>query len=119
MQKKEVTSCELTTKSLKAVTDERVSGGTDSRFSKGLNYEKAAAEAINNVTQDLAPKKIEQRLKPDLERDTLDCKTKTRDEGQSNSQEHLKHLENGDWETLRYYEDMGEDHENTSICINV
>ena len=80
MQNKEMTSGELTTKSLKAVTEERVSGGTESRSSQGINYEKAAAEAINNLTQDLAPKKIEQRLKQDLERDTLDCKTKTRDE---------------------------------------
>ena len=57
MQNKEVTSGELTTKSLKAVTEERVSGGTESRSSRGINYEKAAAEAINNVTQDLPQKK--------------------------------------------------------------
>ena len=107
-----MTSGELTTKSLKAVAEERVSGGTESRSSQGINYEKAAAEAFINLTQVLAPKKIEQRLKQDLERDTLDCKTKTRDEGQSNSQEQLIRLENGDWETLRYCEDWGEDHVN-------
>ena len=107
-----MTSGELTTKSLKAVTEVIVCGGTESRSSQGINYEKAAAEATNNVTQDLAPKKDEQRLKLDLERDSLDCKTKTRDEGQSDSQEQLKHLENDDWETLRYYEDWGEDHVN-------
>ena len=89
------------------------------RISQGINYEKAAAEAFNNVTQDLTPKKIEQRLKQDLEQDTLDCKTKTGDERQSNSQEQLKHLENGDWETLRYYEDWGEDHEYTSIYASM
>ena len=101
MQNKEVTSGDLTTKSLKAVTQERVSGGTESRGSQGINYEKAAGEAINNVTQDLAPKKIEQRLKQGLERDILGCKTKTR---------------LGNPPMLRR---LGEDHEYTSICINV
>ena len=107
-----MTSGNLTTKSLKAVTEERVSGGTESRSSKGINYEKAAAEAINNMTQNLAPIKIEQRLKQDLERYPLGCKTKTRNEGQSNSQEQLEHLESDDWETLGFYEDWGEDHFN-------
>ena len=35
------------------------------------NYEKAAAEAINRVRQDLATKEIEQRLKQEIERQKL------------------------------------------------
>ena len=34
-----------------------------------INYEKAAAEAINKVKQDLAAKEIEQRLKQEIEPD--------------------------------------------------
>ena len=36
-----------------------------------INYEKAAAEAINKVKQDLATKEIEQRLKQVIERHKL------------------------------------------------
>ena len=36
-----------------------------------INYEKAAAEAINKVKQDLATKEIEQRLKQEIERQKL------------------------------------------------
>ena len=36
----------------------------------GINYEKAAAEAINRVKQDLATKEIEKRLKQEMERQT-------------------------------------------------
>ena len=33
-----------------------------------INYEKAAAEAINKVEQDLATEEIEQRLRQEMER---------------------------------------------------
>ena len=36
-----------------------------------INYEKAAAEAINRVKQDLATKEIEQRLKHEIERQKM------------------------------------------------
>ena len=36
-----------------------------------INYEKAAAEAINKVKQDLATREIEQRLKQEIERQKL------------------------------------------------
>ena len=42
-----------------------------------IDYEKAAAEAINKVKQDLAAKEIEQRLKQEIQRqrmnETLSC----------------------------------------------
>ena len=36
-----------------------------------ISYERAAAEAINKVKQDLATKEIEQRLKQEIERQKL------------------------------------------------
>ena len=52
LQNKEMTSGELTTKSMKAMTE--------SRSSLGINYEKPAAVAINKVKLDLTIKEIEQ-----------------------------------------------------------
>ena len=43
----------------------------ETRISLDTNYEKAAAEAINKVKQDLATKKIEERLKQEIERQKL------------------------------------------------
>ena len=69
LQDKEATSGELATKTVKAVTEERErererdARGAESRSSLGISYEKAAAEAINKVKQDLATKEIEQMLK--------------------------------------------------------
>ena len=43
-----------------------------------INYEKAATEAINKVKQDLATKRIEQRLRQEIERQKLNetlCRT--------------------------------------------
>ena len=68
LQNMEVTSGELTTKSMKAMTQERDAGGAESRISLGINYEKAAAEVLNKVKQDLPTKEIEQGLKQELER---------------------------------------------------
>ena len=48
------------------------------RNSLEINYEKAAAEAINKIKQDLATKKIEQRHKQEIERQKLNetlCRT--------------------------------------------
>ena len=63
-----VTSGELTTKSMKAMTKKRDAGGAERRISLGINYEKAAAEVLNKVKQDLATKEIEQGLKQEIER---------------------------------------------------
>ena len=59
---------ELSTKTVKAVTQVRDAGGAETMSSLEINYEKAAAEAINRVKQDLAIKEIEQRLKQEIER---------------------------------------------------
>ena len=42
----------------------------DEKFTRD-NYEKAAAEAINKVKQDLATKEIEQRLKQEIEKQEM------------------------------------------------
>ena len=44
---------------------------TEAKKSLEINYEKAAAEAINKVKQELATKEIEQRLKQEIERQKL------------------------------------------------
>ena len=61
-------STELPTKTVKAVT--HVNGAIESAAgnSLGINYEKAATEAIAKVKQDLAAKEIEQRLKLEIEK---------------------------------------------------
>ena len=61
-------STELPTKTVKAVT--QVNSGLEARARNTLeiNYDKAAAEAINKVKQDLAAKEIEQRLKQEIDR---------------------------------------------------
>ena len=58
----------MPTKTVKAVT--HVNGAIESAAGNSLeiNYEKAATEAITKVKQDLAAKKIEQRLKLEIER---------------------------------------------------
>ena len=43
----------------------------ETRSSLEINYEKAFAEAINRVKQDLATKEIEQRLKQETERQKM------------------------------------------------
>ena len=43
-------------------------GGAETRSSLEINYEKAAAEAINKVKQGLATREIEQRLKHEKKR---------------------------------------------------
>ena len=63
----EAPSAELPTKTVKAVAQVKNAIEAETRNSLELNYEKAAAEAINNVKQDLAAKEIEQRLKQEIE----------------------------------------------------
>ena len=62
LQNKEATSGELSTKTVKAVTQVRDAEGSETRSSLERNYEKAAAEDINKLKQDLATKEIEQHL---------------------------------------------------------
>ena len=66
LQNKDVTSVELSTKSMKAVIEEKDAESNDKKFT-GKNDEKAAADAINKVEPDLATKEIEQRLKQEIE----------------------------------------------------
>ena len=67
----EASSAELPTKTVKAVTQVKNAIETEATNSLEINYEKAAAEAINKVKQDLATKEIEQRLKQEIERQKL------------------------------------------------
>ena len=63
MQSKEAASGELPTKTVKAVAQVNDAAGAETRSPLVINYEKAAADAINRSKQDLATKEIEQRLK--------------------------------------------------------
>ena len=67
----EAPSAELPTKTVKVVTQVKNVIDTEARNSLEINYEKAAADAINEVKQDLAAKEIEQRLKQEIERQKL------------------------------------------------
>ena len=68
----EAPSAELPTKTVKAVTQENPRAiEAMARSALEINYEKAAAEAINKVKQDLATKEIEQRLKQEIEKQKL------------------------------------------------
>ena len=58
--KSEAPSAELPTKTVKAVTQVKNAIEAEARNSQEINYETAAAEAINEVKRDLATKKIEQ-----------------------------------------------------------
>ena len=67
----EAPNAELPTKTAKAVTQVNNAMETMTRKSPEINVERAAAEAINKVKQDLATKKIEQRLKHEIEKQKL------------------------------------------------
>ena len=56
---------------MKAVTQVNSAIEATARNFLEINYDKAAAEAINKVKQDLAAKKIEQRLKQKIERQKM------------------------------------------------
>ena len=62
---------ELPTKTVKAVTQCNSAIEAKAKHDLEINYEKAAAEAINKVKQDLAAKEIEQRLKQEIERQKM------------------------------------------------
>ena len=67
----EVSSAELPTKTVKAVTQLNSAIEATARNALEINYEKAAAEAISKVKQDLAKKEIEQRSKQEIEKQKL------------------------------------------------
>ena len=67
----ETPSAELPTKTVKAVTQVNSAIEATARNALEINYEKAAADAINKVKQDLAAKEIEQRLKQEIERQKM------------------------------------------------
>ena len=62
---------ELSTKTVKAVTHKKDATRAKTRNSLEKNRERAVAEAINKVKQDLAIKEIEQRLKQEIEKQRL------------------------------------------------
>ena len=64
-------SAELPTKTVKAVTQCNSAVEATAKNDLAIDYEKAAAEAINKVKQDLAAKKIEQRLKQEIQRQRM------------------------------------------------
>ena len=68
LNNEEAASGELSTKTVKVVTQNKDATGAKKRNSIEINYERAAAEAINKVKQDLATKEIEQRLKQEIEK---------------------------------------------------
>ena len=71
LQRKETANGELPTKTVKAVAQVQDALRAETRSPLVINYEKAAAEAINRVKQDLATKEIEQRLKHEIERQKM------------------------------------------------
>ena len=88
LNNKEAASSELSTKTVKAVTQVKAATGTETRNSPEINYEKAAAEAINKVKQDLATKEIEQLLKQEIENRRFNeklCRTRPKPETGENS----------------------------------
>ena len=58
MQSKEAANGELPTKTVKAVARVKDAVGAETRSPQVISYEKAAAEAINRVKQDLATNEI-------------------------------------------------------------
>ena len=74
----EAASGEVPTKTVKAVTQVRSEMEAEVRNSPEINYEKAAAEAINKVKQNLSTKEIEQRLRQEIKKQKLNetlCRT--------------------------------------------
>ena len=71
LQRKEAANGEIPTKTVKAVAQVKNAVRAETRSPLVINYEKAAAEAINRVKQDLATKEIEQRLKHEIERQKM------------------------------------------------
>ena len=84
----EAPSTELPTKTVKNVTQVNSTIKATARNTLEINYEKAVAEAINKVKQDLVAKEIEQRLKQEIDRqkfnEALAC-SKSTPEGEAGS----------------------------------
>ena len=88
LNNKEAAVSELSTKTVKAVTQKKDATRAETRNSLDKNCERAVAEAINKVKQDLATKEIEQRLKQEIEKQRLTeslCMTKPEPETGENS----------------------------------
>ena len=64
-------NAELPTTTVKAVTQCNSAVEATTKNAQEIDYEKAAAEAINKVKQDLAAKEIEQRLKQEIQRQKM------------------------------------------------
>ena len=74
----EAANGELLTKTVKAVAQVKTAMEAEAGNSLEINYEKAAAEAINKVKHDLATKEIEQRLNQEIEKQRFNetlCRT--------------------------------------------
>ena len=74
LNNKKAVGGELSTKTVKGVKQNKDDTGAETRNSLEINYERAVAEAINKVKQDLATKEIEQRLKNEIEKQRLNEK---------------------------------------------
>ena len=82
LNNKEAASSESSTKTVKDDT------GAEMGKSLEINYEKAAADVINNVKQELATKESEKRLKQEIEKQKLNetlCMTRPQPETGENS----------------------------------
>ena len=78
MKNTEAASGELTTKTVRVVTQVKTAMEAEAGNSLEINYEKAAAEAINKVKQDLATNEIEQPMRQEIEKQKLNetlCRT--------------------------------------------
>ena len=67
----EAPKAELPTKTVRAAPQINNAMETMTRKSPEINFERAAAEAISKVKQDLATKEIEQRLNQEIEKQKL------------------------------------------------
>ena len=88
LNNKEAASGELSTKTVMVVTQIKDATGAETRNSLEINYERAAAEGINKVKQDLATEEIEQRLKQEREKQRMNetlCMTRPAPESGDNS----------------------------------
>ena len=88
LNNKEAASSESSTKTVKAVAEAKDDTGAEMGKSLEINYEKAAADVINNVKQELATKESEKRLKQEIEKQNLNetlCMTRPQPETGENS----------------------------------
>ena len=112
----EAPSAELPSKMVKAVVQVKNAIEAEKKNPLAINYEKAAAEAINKVKQDLATKEIEQLLKQEIEKQKLNetlGRSVSMPEGgvgvTKNGNCNGENAENGDWKGIRHNEDRSQD----------